>query len=116
MRASIHIKSQFGTSLNTREAATGLCKVVKSQNTTTVEIDLAGVEFMSRSFADQFYKEREQLRKNGVSVFLINADEEIEKILEVVARTQNKRERSYNEILVSRFSDMGDVSKLLHSF
>lgn len=116
MNSIIDIKGQYGITLHTREAAINLCKAITGLNISNVELDFRGVEFMSRSFADQFYKEREELRKNSISVFLINADEEIEKILEAVGRTQNKRERSYNEILVSRFSDMGDVSRLLHSF
>jgi anti-anti-sigma regulatory factor len=115
MRASIHIKSEFGTSLNTREAATNLCKLISSKKTTTVDLDLSGVEFMSRSFADQFYKERAELRDKGIAIFLINANEEIEKILEAVSRTQNKKDREFSDIRVRRFSSMNDVSKFLYS-
>ncbi|MGP8216919.1 MAG: STAS domain-containing protein [Bacteroidia bacterium] len=114
-KAAIDIKIHYGASLNTREAAIGLCKVISNLKIAIVELDLAGVEFMSRSFADQFYKERQQLREKGISVFLLNAEEEIEKMLEVVGRTQNKTDRENKDIPVTRLSDIKDVNDFLSS-
>ncbi|MGP8214013.1 MAG: STAS domain-containing protein [Bacteroidia bacterium] len=114
-KASIDIKTHYGASLNTREAAVGLCKVINNIGSVNVEIDLAGVEFMSRSFADQFYKERQQLREKGISVFLVNADEEVQRMLEAVSRTQAKKDRNFDDIRVLRFSNMKDVSNFLLS-
>lgn len=114
--ASIHIKSIYGTFLNTRESAIGLSKLITGLASSNIDIDFKNVEFMSRSFADQFYKERQKLREEkGISIFLINADEEIERILEAVSRTQDKQDRKFNDIQVIRFTDVKDVSNFLLS-
>ncbi len=115
-KASIHIKSRFGTFLNTREAAILLYRSIVNLNASDVEVDFTDVFSMSRSFADQFHKERQKLRnESNVSVFLVNANKNIEKMLEVVNRTQVKQDRKFNDIQVLRFSNIKDVSSLLHS-
>lgn len=115
-KTSIHIKSQYGTSLNTREAAIDLSKAISSLSISNVEIDFKNVEFMSRSFADQFFKERQKLREEkGISVFLVNTDEEVERILEAVSRTQSKQDRQFTTIHVRRLPNIEDVSNFLQS-
>ena len=80
-----------------------------------MDLDFSKVEFMSRSFADQFYKERADLRNKGVAVFLLNADEEINKILEAVGRTQDKKDRNFNDIKIVRFANINEASNFLCS-
>lgn len=44
--------------LDSREAATWLAEIVREYSLSKqIELDFSGIEFMSRSFADQFHKE-----------------------------------------------------------
>lgn len=94
MRISISIKNYLGINLKTAELATVLSKLIGAQLSSTVELDFKGVEFMSRTFADQFYSERMHLRKLGISVFIINMDESIEKTMSAITRIHNNKEES----------------------
>jgi anti-anti-sigma regulatory factor len=89
MRVSIPIKAKFGTFLNSKETVASLVKMIQNERATTVELDFNGVEFMSKTFAEQFNKEKLQLHFKGISVSLINVDEEITKTFSAVARVQN---------------------------
>ena len=60
---------------------------------------------MSRSFPDQFHKERMKLKEeHGLMIDLKDASESIRKMLVTVESTQNKRKRFYTELPVFRFS------------
>jgi hypothetical protein len=115
MKAVLHIPvyEEMGNLLNTREAAIQFMKVIRDNPCNVVELDFNKVEFMSRSFADQFVKEKSLLQKDlNVSIQIINANEEIIKILSIVSKTQNKKDREFISIPVYKFSD----SKLLSDY
>lgn len=102
----ISIFSKLGETLNTREAASLLFVCVVENYAKKVVFDFSQVEFMSRSFADQFHKERMKLKdEHGLFIDLKNASEPIRKMLVTVESTQNKRNRFYTELPVFRFSD-----------
>lgn len=111
----IDLKALFGTSLNTREGAIDLSNLISALNVPLVELDFKEVEFMSRSFADQFYKEKLKLQENHISVYVKNANQEIESILNTVSNTQNKKDRTFNEIQVIRFKSVNEMSNFLLS-
>ena len=52
----IQVVEEVSEMLNTREAATELMNAVREANSNHIEFDFSNVEFMSRSFADQFQK------------------------------------------------------------
>lgn len=101
--------------LITREAVDSLFSELKHSNT-ELEFDFSYVEFMSRSYADQFYKMKFAYEKNNkVKIHIINANEEVINILQVVAKTQNLSERNFEKIPVFRFSKPQMLSDYLLS-
>jgi len=102
----ISVFKEMSSFLNTREAAIHLANSIRSNPSANVELDFSGIDFMSRSFADQFHKEQIRLNSDlGVSFHFINANEEIINILNTVAKTQDKKEREFKSIPVYKFSN-----------
>lgn len=102
--------------LNSREAASKLFNIVKQQKADRFELDFNDIEFMSRSFADQFHKERTLFEKsNDVVIEILNANEEIIKMLKTVARTQNKTKRAFVKLPVFKYSNAELLSDYLLS-
>jgi anti-anti-sigma regulatory factor len=102
----ITVVDNFSSTLNTREAATELVNLVSDFNSTEIELDFSGVEFISRSFADQFHKDLEQLRsKKKNDIQILNASEPVIRMMQAVANTQHKTEREYVSLPALRFTD-----------
>jgi hypothetical protein len=80
----------------------------------SVEFDFSNVEFISRSFADQFHKEKTKLA-NSKSISILNASEEVLRMLSTVANTQNAIYREYKKLPVFKFSDTSLLSDYLLS-
>lgn len=101
--------------LISREAVDLLFSELKYSNT-ELELDFSNVEFMSRSYADQFHKTKQEYEKNNnVRIHIINANEEMINMLQVVAKTQNSGERTFEKIPVFRFSKPQMLSDYLLS-
>lgn len=118
MKKALHIKviQNLSELLNSREAATMLLDLVIEQQVDRVELDFSEIEFMSRSFADQFHKERYALQSNnGLIIEISNANEEIINMLNTVARTQNKTKREFFKLPVFKYSDTDMLSDYLLS-
>src|SRR5690606_22038306 len=87
-----------------REAVDLLFAELKYSHT-ELELDFSNVEFMSRSYADQFHKAKLEYEKNNeVVIHIVNANEKVIHMLQVVAKTQNPNERTFEKIPVFRFS------------
>ena len=108
-----------GHMLNTRDQAIKLFNFLLENKTSKalMILDFANVEFMSRSFADQFY----QLKKNwelgdSHKIQLENYNKQIAEILEAVSNTQfnqeNKRELK-SEIKELHFAEMKQFEEYL---
>lgn len=118
MKKTLQIKviEHLSELLNTREAATMLLDFVKKQKADRVEFDFSDVEFMSRSFADQFHKERYMIQQsNGLMIVISNANEEIVNVLKTVERTQNKTKREFIKLPVFKYSNTDMLSDYLLS-
>lgn len=103
---SISVFEGIGHLLNTREAAVQLTNLIRDNPCEVIELDFTDIEFMSRSFADQYIKEELQLKaKFNVSIDIINANVEIIKILNVVSNTQHKTNREFSPIPIYKFSN-----------
>ena len=116
MKAVLHISvyEEMSNLLNTREAVTHLSDLIRTNPCKVIELDFTNVEFMSRSFADQFFKEKIQLQSEfNLTIEIINANEEIIKILRAVSNTQNKKEREFISIPVYKFSNPKLLSEYL---
>lgn len=112
----ISLFKHFGETLNTRESAKKLFNIIQKEQIPLVELDFSDVSFVSRSFADQFHKEREILRvEMGLFVSISNAEENIRVMLKTVETTQSKKNRFYREVPVFRFSSKEKLSDYLMS-
>ncbi|PIQ15976.1 MAG: hypothetical protein COW67_05475 [Flavobacteriales bacterium CG18_big_fil_WC_8_21_14_2_50_32_9] len=102
----IQVVEEVSRLLNTREAATELMNAVRESKCKHIEFDFSNVEFMSRSFADQFHKERIRLQDElKAFVEISNANEQVINILRTVASTQNKSKRDYKILPIFKFSN-----------
>ncbi len=118
MKKAIEIRviQHLSELLNTREGATLLFASLKKQRGDRVEFDFSQVEFMSRSFADQFHKEWKKLQQTrGLALVISNANEEIIRVLKTVEKTQNKSKREFVRLPVFKYSDSDRLSDYLLS-
>jgi hypothetical protein len=110
----IQVVEEVSRLLNTREAATELMNAVRDSKCKHIEFDFSNVEFMSRSFADQFHKEKINLISDSeVLIEISNANEEVVNMLRTVANTQKKVKRDYFKLPVFKFSDTELLSNYL---
>jgi hypothetical protein len=79
-----------------------------------VSVDFAGVDFISRSFADQFHKGLTTLLPR-MAVSVINASLEVRQMLEAVSRTQSARQYSGVASVVRKFSSKEELREFLRS-
>lgn len=92
--SEINLLEILSQTLDTREASTRLFDFLyRSFNTSSIiKLDFSSIEFMSRSFADQFHKERLAFQaKTNCLIELKNADIQIVEILHAVSNTQKSR-------------------------
>ena len=113
---NINVEEQLGKSLISRSSSSELITYIKDNLCQNIELDFSEVEFMSRSFADQFHKEKVMLMsKHNVMVEVLNANEEVINMLKTVARTQNKPNRKFKVLPLYKFSDAETLNDYLLS-
>lgn len=112
----INVAEEFDVTLNSREAAFELFNFLFGKSNKKIEFDFSKVEFISRSFADQFHKEKEKYQNDrGAVIEVSNATEEIVTILRIVAKTQNKINRDYFQLSVFKYSDQNKLADYMLS-
>lgn len=114
---TIKIKSILANTLDSRDEAVKLFGMMEEMHpsSTDVALDFSGVEFMSRSFADQFHKEKLSWAKgNSQSAIVIeNANTQIIEILKAVAQTQRGDRSSMLELNALSFSRPDQLEEYL---
>lgn len=114
--STIPVRDIFDSTLHTRDAANQLLKWVEQDLCDHVELDFAEVEYISRSFADQFHAEKLKLATKTNKVILVtNANEEVIRMLQAVAQTQGKVNRSYEKVQVYNYTDWKSLERFLLS-
>jgi anti-anti-sigma regulatory factor len=119
MNSVIHIKlaNEFDKILNSRELATEVANQIRNSNANQAELDFSEVEFMSRSFADQFFKEKlKLLQVHNILIEVKNANEEITAMLKAVANTQNVTDRKISTINILHLDDFTALKNHLWNF
>jgi hypothetical protein len=76
-----------------------------------VVFDFNQVKFISRSAADQLYKEFQNLK---VPFQVVNQNENIIKMLEIVKKTQNGSNRNLYEVPVIEFTNNKNLKEFLY--
>ncbi len=97
--AIINILPNVNKSLDTRDQAQILFESLSNHcpDCNDLVIDFSGIEFMSRSFADQFHKERINFQETRhIHVFIENEVSQIHAILNSVSKTQKNVQRKSN--------------------
>lgn len=114
---TITVLDILGTTIHTREASVTLLKVAGNDPCDQLDLDFAGVAFISRSFADQFHADKIRLaQKSNKRIMVTNANESIINMLQAVSRTQNKTERHFPRIPVYKYTDKNALERFLLSF
>ena len=108
IKAVINTKKLIGNTLDSRDEAQKLFAYISANYELPVSVvfDFDDVDFMSRSFADEFHKLKMAWCNQHTSVVEIdNASVQILDILQAVARTQKSREVTNPERLVLAFTN-----------
>lgn len=114
----INIIQLFNNIITSRDEAIKLFNSInKFQHPVTeIVLDFAGIDFISRSFADQFYKEKMDWKvKTNIPLSITNATVQIIEILEAVSRTQSKKDRTVKEIPVYSFTSEELLSEYMQT-
>ena len=92
MKRRISIYKLSGIALSTRPLADEFFRKIKKYKEDELTIDFKNVEFMSRSFADQYIRLKSE---DNYKIKEINKNEEVKEILEFVetVRSSKKREK-----------------------
>lgn len=81
--------------LVTREAASELINQLQSYQCTHINLDFSGITYISRSFADQFHKEKlKTWNTKNLEIVVVNAEEDVLNMLFTVAKTQEASSRA----------------------
>lgn len=111
----INIKSILGNTLDSRDGAVRLFRFL-SPSQKEITFDFSAIDFMSRSFADQFYKEFQKLASdNSVYISISNAPVQVIDILDAVAKTQTTKDRSTSNLPIYSFSKLGQLTDYLQA-
>jgi hypothetical protein len=105
-----------GETLHTRQVASELIQLITTDPCAHIELDFSKVEYISRSFADQFHSEKLALATTSKKTVIVsNANEEVIQMLQTVARTQDKVKREGESIPVYNYTDWKNVERFLLS-
>ncbi len=103
--------------LDSREAAARFADIVREYSgDKQIELDFSGVEFMSRSFADQFHKELYLHEEDSVEIVIKNADATIIRMLDAVSKTQTKRKAVKKTHQVASYNDLKQMESFVMSW
>jgi hypothetical protein len=109
-----------GRTLNTRDGAVKLFNFFLGDRfyfKAPIILDFTNVEFMSRSFADQFYLLKKNWEYgNNIKIELQNYNKQIAEILEAVSNTQYSQENKRNiksEIKELQFGELKQFEEYL---
>ena len=114
--ATISVFELIGALVHTREASNILMQLIEKDPCDFIELDFSNVEYISRSFADQFYFDKMncavKLKKN---IIVSNANETVIHMLNAVSRTQNKKPGNLLKIPIYKYSSPTQLENFLLS-
>jgi hypothetical protein len=116
--AEIKILPLFGKTLDSRDEAIRLFAHLKEYCTIceNLELDFSEVDFMSRSFADQFHKEKlEWIKNNNLVIKIKNVSTQIMEILQAVSKTQKSKIYCKADVSVYYYSESDSLFAFLNA-
>jgi hypothetical protein len=115
MQSQINIRSILGNTLDSRDGAIRLFNLV-SPDQKDIIFDFSAIDFMSRSFADQFQKEfRKLVSDKGLHISISNAPVQVIDILDAIARTQQTKHRDVLNLPIYSFSKLEQLTNYLQA-
>lgn len=112
MKKIIKIAELIGSDIRSRQNADHILNSIGNFSG-VVELDFNGVEFISRSFADEVYT----IKENRDNVVLRNMEGIVDSMMSVVSESRtNKRVRKTENANMKEFSDMESLSAYLSTF
>jgi len=113
---TISISELIGTSVHTREASNILMEAIEKDLCDYIELDFSNVEYVSRSFADQFYAEKlNYALKSKKNIIVSNANETVMHMLNTVSKTQNKKHSGRDMFPIYKYSSQKQLDNFLLS-
>lgn len=99
-----------------REMASIFVNKIKNLPWHRVEIDFSNVSFISRSFADQFHKEKMTLWETGEKeIVVINAQADVLEMFKAVSKTQNAVNRNFEGYQLIEFTSRRSLKEFLQA-
>lgn len=115
--SEIKLVNMLPTTLDSREAAIRLADMVREyREDKQIELDFSGIEFMSRSFADQFHKELYLSESDAFEIVIKNAHASIIRMLDAVSKTQTKRKAVRKTHQVISYNDLKQMESFVMSW
>ena len=111
------LRKQFGNSLSSRNSIDNLfCQLNESACINKAILDFEGIDFISRASADQLIKiQNDIFQKKNIVVELRNLNNDSCKMIQIVAGTQNKKDRTKNLLPVYNITNFEFLERLLLS-
>ena len=114
--STILVHEILGSSIHTREASSVLMHLVQEDPCNHVELDFSSVDYISRSFADQFHFDKINCAINSQkSIIVSNASDAVINMLQAVAKTQNAANKKSDKVPVYKYSTYGQLENFLLS-
>lgn len=115
--STIFISELLGNSIHTREASSVLLDVIKNDPCDYIELDFSSIEYISRSFADQFHFDKLNcaidLKK---TIVVANASDDVINMLQAVAKSHNSNDRKKTDkVPVYKYSSYNELESFLLS-
>ena len=115
-QTTIQISELLGKTIHTRDASNYLLQVVAATGYQQIELDFSGVDYISRSFADQFHANKIKLAiEQQKSTIVTNANTEVVNMFQAVTKTQNKTDRATASLPVYKFTTWNQLENFLLS-
>ncbi len=115
--STISVHELLGSSIHTREASSVLMHLVQNDPCDHVELDFSFVEYISRSFADQFRLDKINCANNFKKTIIVsNVSNAVTNMLQVVAKSQNTSNRKIHQVSIYKYSSYKQLEDFLLGF
>jgi hypothetical protein len=115
--STIRVYELFGSSIHTREVSSVLTRRVQNDPCDHIELDFSSVDYISRSFADQFLFDQIKLTNElQKTIIVANASEAVTKMLQIVAKSPNNNNRETEKVPVYKYSSQHQLENFLLGF
>lgn len=116
---TIKLSEAIGNQLVSREQADELFLLISKLKSNTIVLDFSEIEFVSRSFADQLFKQKEDFFENSSCVFVFeHISSSIEKMLNTVktSRSNSQSRRKFKEPDTYKFDEYANLISFISDF